>query len=196
MKRTGVILAGIMAGCLAASAAAAQTSQNKASQNRSSEMGQPTRAQQDKADKATRRFIKDAVQGDLTEVNMGKLAQEKGQSEAVKEYGAMLVQDHGSHLSKVQEMASELGVSAPKSLNAEQKADYAKLKALSGASFDRAFARAMVSDHKKDIKEYQKEASKNDAAGQLAKQTLPVLQKHLEHAQQLTSQTSQKQSSR
>jgi hypothetical protein len=53
----------------------------------------------------------------------------------------------------------------------------------------------MVSDHQSDIKDYKKEASKRDAAGQLAKDTLPVLRKHLEAAEQLTAQN-QKQSSR
>jgi putative membrane protein len=44
----------------------------------------------------------------------------------------------------------------------------------------------MVMDHKKEIKEYQKQASKNNAAGSYATETLPVLRKHLETAQSLT----------
>ena len=46
----------------------------------------------------------------------------------------------------------------------------------------------MVKDHQDDIKEFQKEASKNDAAGQLAKETLPTLRKHLQAAQRLTAE--------
>jgi putative membrane protein len=57
---------------------------------------------------------------------------------------------------------------------------------LSGANFDREFAKHMVDDHKKDIKAYEKEAKKNDAAGAYAKEALPTLQKHLETAQSLT----------
>jgi hypothetical protein len=44
----------------------------------------------------------------------------------------------------------------------------------------------MVADHKKDIKDFEKEANKSDAAGAYAKQTLPTLHKHLETAQSLT----------
>jgi hypothetical protein len=40
-------------------------------------------------------------------------------------------------------------------------------------------------DHKKDMKAYEKEAKKNDAAGAYAKEALPTLQKHLETAQSL-----------
>jgi putative membrane protein len=57
---------------------------------------------------------------------------------------------------------------------------------LSGPAFDRAFAKHMVQDHKKDIKEYEKEAKMSDAAGSYAKEALPTLHKHLESAQNLS----------
>jgi putative membrane protein len=63
-------------------------------------------------------------------------------------------------------------------------------------SFDKSFAKAMVNDHQEDIKEYRQRANKNDAAGRLAKETLPVLQKHLQAAQSLETQIAQKQSLR
>src|SRR5262245_35173193 len=121
-----------------------------------------------------------------------KLAQEKGQSEVVKQFGAMLMNDHGEHKTKADQLANELGVKPPSGPSISQKATYAKLKMLSGASFDRSFATAMVKDHQHDIKEYQKEASKDDAAGKLAKETLPVLQKHLQTAQSLEKQSAEK----
>ena len=71
-----------------------------------------------------------------------------------------------------------------------------RLRILSGASFDRSFAKSMVKDHQEDNKECRQEATKNDAAGRLAKETLPVLQKHLQAAQAREKQTAQKQSSR
>jgi putative membrane protein len=58
---------------------------------------------------------------------------------------------------------------------------------LSGATFDREFVKHMVDDHKKDIKEYEKEAKADDAAGAYAKETLPTLRKHLDTAQSLSS---------
>jgi putative membrane protein len=172
MKRNGTMLVIGLAGALAATAAMAQTKQ---------------------ADKDSQKFIKAAIQGDIAEVDVGKLAQEKGQSNSVKQFGAMLVKDHGEHKIKAEEVASKLGVEPPTGSSIEQKMVYAKLKILSGTSFDSAFAKAMVKDHQEDIKEFQKESSKSDPAGQLAKETLPTLQKHLQAAQQLTAE---KQSSR
>jgi putative membrane protein len=63
---------------------------------------------------------------------------------------------------------------------------YEKMSKLSGDRFDREFAKYMVADHKKDIKEYEKEAKKNDAAGAYAKEALPTLHNHLETAQSLS----------
>ncbi len=178
MKKTSVMLAISLAGALAAGTAMAQ--KNSPPQGKT-------------ADKASQKFIKAAIEGDIAEIDVGKLAQEKGQSEAVKQFGAMLVKDHGAHKAKAEDVASQLGVTPPTGSTFGEKATYAKLKLLSGDSFDRSFAKSMVKDHKDDIKEYKKEASKTDAAGQLAKATLPTLQKHLQAAQRLTAE---KQSSR
>jgi predicted outer membrane protein len=74
-------------------------------------------AQGTKASKADEMFIKDTMQGDLAEVNMAKLAQEKAQCQGVKDLGKMLEQDHGEHAQKVQSKAQELGVTAPREPN-------------------------------------------------------------------------------
>jgi putative membrane protein len=65
---------------------------------------------------------------------------------------------------------------------------YDRLSKLSGDNFDREFAKAMVDDHKNDIREFEKEAKKkNDPAAEFANQTLPTLRKHLEMAQSLAT---------
>ena len=57
----------------------------------------------------------------------------------------------------------------------------------SGPEFDRAYAKAMLKDHKKDVKEF-KEAAKDLKDPDLkafAEKTLPVLEDHLRMAEQL-----------
>lgn len=51
----------------------------------------------------------------------------------------------------------------------------------------------MVDDHKNDIKEFEAQAKGTDDVASFAKNTLPTLQKHLQIAQSLTSQTSAQQ---
>jgi len=136
-------------------------------------------------DKASQKFLTEAIQGNFAEVAMGQLAQQNGERSDVKAYGQMLVTDHGGANQKAVEAAKAINVTPPTGPSAKQKADMAKIEKQKGAAFDKAFAHHMVADHKKDIAAYQKESKKTDAAGQYAKDTLPTLQKHLESAQAL-----------
>src|SRR6476646_8089874 len=77
-----------------------------------------------KPNKADESFLKEAIQGDLAEVNMGKLAQEKGQSQEVKQFGQMLEQDHSQHLQKAKETVQQMGLMAPTEPSAKQKKMY------------------------------------------------------------------------
>lgn len=147
-------------------------------------------AQDKNADKDSQKFIKTAIEGNLGEIDVGKLAQEKGKSQAVKSYGNMLVKDHGAANEKAKHVAKQLGVEPPTGSGISAKATYLKLKLLSGDTFDRSFASSMVKDHEGDIKEYEQEAStKTDAAAAFAKDTLPTLKHHLEAAQALERKT-------
>jgi putative membrane protein len=131
-------------------------------------------------------FMTEAIQGDLSEVKMGKLAQEKGQGDNVKQFGKMLEQDHSEHLQQAQQIADKNGLKAPTEPNAKQQRMYQKLNGLSGSQFDKAFAQDMVHDHEEDISKYRKEASSDSGLADFAKQTVPVLEKHLEAAKALT----------
>ena len=141
----------------------------------------------DKASKTDRQFLEKSIQGDLAEVQVGKLAEQKSDNADVKKFGQMLEQDHGQHLQKVQALAGQVGVTAPTQPSPQQKRTYDRLSRLSGARFDKSFATAMVDDHKRDIREYQKEAKTKSAVGDMAGQTVPTLEKHLQTAESLTS---------
>lgn len=132
-------------------------------------------------------FLTDAMKGDNSEVRAGKLAQHKGASQGVKDFGKMLADDHGKHKDQVAQVAMAMTVPSTDETKPEADAVYGKLQGLSGAEFDKAFVSAMIDDHKKDIDAYQKEADSGDASQvtDLAKQTLPTLKKHLETAQSL-----------
>ena len=60
------------------------------------------------SDKASEKFIKDAIQGNLAEVAVGKLAQQKGASQGVRSFGAMLVSDHGAANEKAMSVAQTM----------------------------------------------------------------------------------------
>ncbi|MGB8072002.1 MAG: DUF4142 domain-containing protein [Pseudolabrys sp.] len=64
----------------------------------------------------------------------------------LRQYGAILVKDHGDHKAKAVQVANEFGVTPPTGSGIGAKATYAKLKMLSDASFDKSFAKAMVNE--------------------------------------------------
>jgi len=91
-----------------------------------------------------------------TEIALGKVAQQNGQSQDVKSYGDMLIKDHTAMDQKLMTYAQTKGhkLATPKPLNeverkamAAEKAATAKLESLTGAAFDACFLAHMVGDH-------------------------------------------------
>jgi putative membrane protein len=145
--------------------------------------------QQQRADKEAQSFIKTAIQHNIAEMDAGKLAQEKASSEAVKQFGAMMVKDHGEALEKAKATAKQIGIDEPpESADMMHQASYLKLKVLQGETFDRSYMNDMVEDHETDVKEFEKAASMSGPAGTHAKEVLPILQKHLAEAKKLDTQ--------
>lgn len=138
---------------------------------------------------ADAKFLMQAIQDNMAEVKIGDFAKEHATSDDAKDYGKMLANDHAKALQKHASVAREKGITVPTEVTAEQKATFDKLSKLSGAEFTREFGEAMVTDHQKAIAAYQKEAMTGTDKDivELAKDTLPTLKEHLEHAQKLAA---------
>ena len=138
------------------------------------------------AAKSAEEFIKDAIQGDNSEVMLGQLAQDKAGSQKMRELGQMLVADHSKAKEEASSVAKTLGVTPPDQPTTQAQDEQTKLSKLSGDDFDKEFARYMVTDHQKDIKEFQDQANANQGpTSDMAAKQLPTLQKHLAMAQAL-----------
>jgi putative membrane protein len=134
------------------------------------------------------KFLEDAVRGNVAEVKMGELAQQRGQSEAVREFGRVLVEDHSSALKETAELAQDLEVIPPAQPSAEQMQKHDELARLSGEEFDRQFVAEMVKAHEETIAMYEKQAESDigDAkVRELAQELLPTLEEHLAMAESL-----------
>src|SRR4051794_36415525 len=137
-------------------------------------------------DAASQKFLKEAIEGDFAEVQMG-LAKKQASSDGVRSFGEMLEKDHSAANQKATAAATSLGITPPTSPNKKQTGDYDKMSKLSGPQFDKMFVSHMIADHRKDIKDYEKASKKKDAAGSYATETLPTLRKHLKPAQSLSA---------
>lgn len=130
-------------------------------------------------------FLTEAASGGMTEVELGKLAQEKSQNQKVKDFGAMMVQDHSAANDELKQLAMSKNVSLPDAPLPKHQDEIDNLKEKSGADFDKAYMDLMVSDHKDDIDEFQDAADNSEDADikAFAAKTLPVLQGHLQAAE-------------
>lgn len=171
-SRIGVV-ALIGAGlCLGVSAQAAQKKEEKKTEQPSASPSKsPATAALNAKDKS---FMKEAAQGGMMEVEMGKMAQQKGKSADVKKIGSTMVADHSKANNELMGIAKRKGVDLSK--------EKAKMEHLKDADFDKEYINAMVKDHEKDLAAFQAEARNGSDADvkAFASKTSAVIKKHLE----------------
>jgi putative membrane protein len=126
---------------------------------------------------ADKMFIKKAAKGGMMEVAMGKLAEEKGQSEDVKSFGKRMVADHSKANDELKKIAAQKNAKLP-----------TKEPTVSWSS-DKAYMDAMVKDHEKDLAEFQEEAKSGSDPDvkKFADDTAKMVQEHLDLAKQTQS---------
>jgi putative membrane protein len=137
-------------------------------------------------------FMTDAAAAGLMEVELGRMATTQGGSDAVKQFGQRMVDDHSSANTALMQLASTKGVTLPTAIDDKQKNDMAKFSKLTGADFDKAYAKQMVSDHNKAVSLFEKESTKGTDPDlkAFATKTLPTLQEHLQMAKSLAGTSS------
>jgi putative membrane protein len=136
---------------------------------------------------ADHKFAMEAAMGGLMEVELGRLAAQKGASDEVRQFGQRMVDDHSKANEELMRVASSKGMTAPAALDAKHQAEMQKLSALSGEKFDKEYVKMMVKDHKKDVGEFQKEANGGMDADikAFAASALPTLREHLQMIQRI-----------
>ena len=142
-------------------------------------------------------FAKAAAEGGMAEVKFGQLAEEKGHSEVVKDFGKRMVADHTRINDQLKTTAAADKLTLPTELSAHDQSVYDRLSKLSGAAFDRAYAHDMVHDHEVDIAAFKTQAKdgKNDGLKTFASDALPTLKEHLKLARTMLHDVSAKSAS-
>jgi putative membrane protein len=126
-----------------------------------------------------------SIQGDRFEIQGGELAQHQASTDTVRALGARLVKDHSQSLEDAIALAERLGIDVPDSPSPTQQWELRTVAQFHGREFDRRYADLEVQDHKQDIQEAQDEIDKgcNPDIRDEAKSELPVLQEHLQLAE-------------
>jgi predicted outer membrane protein len=102
-------------------------------------------------------FLKDSAQGNMAEVEFGKLAAEKSSNGDVKAFADKMQHDHTMLAEQMKPFMEKMNVTAPSGLSMKDKAELEKLKHMSGESFDKEYVSFMVKDHHNDLESFIKE---------------------------------------
>ena len=131
-------------------------------------------------------FLIKAASGGMMEVQLGEIADKNSKSQGVRNFGIMMIKDHGKANEEIKSLASSKNVSLPATINEEHQKHINELTTLRGAEFDEKYMDMMVEDHQEDIEFFEKAAKMNDSdISAFASKTLPVLTKHLNAAQKI-----------
>ncbi len=138
--------------------------------------------------KADHKFATEAAMGGMMEVELGRVAAQKGASDEVRQFGQRMVDDHTKGNEDLTQVASGKGLALPAAVDEKHQAEMRKLTALSGEAFDRAYVKMMLKDHRKDVGEFQKESARGSDPDikAFAARTLPTLQGHLQMIQRIS----------
>jgi putative membrane protein len=138
----------------------------------------------------SQKFLQNAAQGNINEIAMGKLGLQQAKSDDVKAFANTLITDHTAALDSVKALAAQHNVALPTEVDSQGKAMADRLGKRTGVEFDVAFLGLAITDHRKDIKDFQAQvtSARNEDIRAFAQKTLPVLEKHLTMATNVLNQ--------
>jgi putative membrane protein len=145
----------------------------------------PTQAVAQQAMASDSVFILKAASLGLLQAKLGKVAQEKGSSPSVRDFGKRMVADYTKANEELAAGAKQAAYPAPVLLR-EDRQVYDRLSGTGRGSFDQKYMAQMVAQYADAVRLYQQEADKGRVAllKQLATSLLPTVQQHMSLATQ------------
>lgn len=126
-------------------------------------------------------FMQSAAHSDQNEIQLSKLALEKGVTGMAKDHANKMITDHTKSTADLKPIAQKKGVTLPTDMDAEHKAIAEQMRSLSGPELEKKYMEQMTMDHQKTantMMAHQKMTQDADLTGFISK-TLPVVQSHL-----------------
>ncbi|WP_293863601.1 DUF4142 domain-containing protein [uncultured Alsobacter sp.] len=142
-------------------------------------------------------FVRTAALSNQFEIESSKIALQKAKGDDVKAFAQQMIDDHTKAGQDMQAALRQASITMP--APAEDKQHQAMLDRMSKSSnVDVEYVQAQVKAHQEAVQLFQSYASNGDNAPlkQFASNTLPTLQKHLQHVQDLARGQNKKTTSR
>jgi putative membrane protein len=144
--------------------------------------------------KEDRDFVTKAAMSGMKEVQLSQIAAQSASNDAVRQFAQRMVTDHTQANQQLMQLASSKGVTLPATADQKVSSSAAKLQGLSGEAFDKQYLKETgVSEHEKDVRLYERQASSGSDPDLRAFATaqLPTLRQHLEMARSLSAGSTQ-----
>jgi len=131
-------------------------------------------------------FLKAANQGSVDEIDMAKIALDKSTDPDVKAFAQRMVTDHTQLLDDMKSFDAEAGLTIPEHSSVSTLAEEAKLKLLTGDTFDKAYIKEMVAGHHKVLEAFiaEQKSTGYPAFKDAVHSGADVVRQHLELANQ------------
>jgi len=140
-------------------------------------------------------FVNDQLSGGMAEIQLAQLAKDHAASADVKQFAQMMIDDHTKAGDQLKQVASSNAIPQQPQIDSKEQSLMDKLSKLNGPDFDKAYMKAMVDDHEKDVSDVKSRVDKDRpkssddrvtmAVNQWAADTLPTLEHHLDSAKQI-----------
>lgn len=163
MKRIGLLSLALATAVTMACNSSARTD-NTVANDRNATVGTSGVADRNNGSSADRDFIQHMMADGDAEVQLGKMAEQRASSPAVKRFAAMMVADHTKAGASLKKIAAEYNVQPDPSKQDDHKSTMDKLSKLRGADFDREYMNAMVDDHQDAIGDLKKHVDVDNSA--------------------------------
>ena len=143
-----------------------------------------------KSNTSDRFFVQIAAIGGMSEVELGKLAQQQGASDPIQALGKQIVQNHGKANDNLAKVAKAAGIPLPDAPDTQHKAIHERLEKLKGGDFNAAYIDAQLAAHQMtaQLLEYEIGSGQDAALKDFASEILPVVLQHLDRAQETNGQ--------
>ena len=134
------------------------------------------------------KFVEFAANNNLYEIALGNVVQERAQSDEIKQFAKMMVDDHTQANQQLQQAAQKAGVQVPSQMDEVHRLKLTKMQEKRGQMLERGYAIDQTAGHVKAILKFRDatQMAQNQDLKTFATAALPKLQKHFQHASKLS----------
>jgi len=134
-------------------------------------------------------FVRSAAEASMSQVDLGKVAEQRAQNPEVKKFAQLMVEEHSKLTEQLKQLGMSEGINLPTSVSRTDADAHRHLATLSGASFDKNYVQQLTSELERENAEFKRGASTATKTNlkDFAERTLPTIESELQQAKQLSS---------